>query len=131
MTTFARRITTLCALLLQVSISTVARAQEYTITDLGDLAPLAINESGVIVGYAPLSGGATAFRAFVWEAGILTLLPTHVAIARSFPQEAQAAGNPAKTSNRQLPTATFFSPGRLASPRCRRSRLRDRLGRRR
>ena len=88
MTKFARRVTTLSALLLLVSISTVARAQEYTITDLGDVAPTAINESGVIVGYAPLSGAAPGVRAFVWKAGVLTLLPTHVAIARSFPQEA-------------------------------------------
>jgi hypothetical protein len=88
MTKFGRRVTTLCALLLQISISTVARAQEYTITDLGDVVPNAINESGVIVGYAPLSGSATGIKAFVWKAGVLTLLPTHVAIARSFPQEA-------------------------------------------
>jgi probable HAF family extracellular repeat protein len=86
MTPLARRVTTACAFLLLASVA--ARAQEYAITDLGDLYPDDLNESGVVVGFAPYSGAASAFRACVWENGVLTLLPTHVAIARSFPQEA-------------------------------------------
>ena len=89
MPTLGHRFTTLCVgFLLVFGISTSVRAQEYTITDLGDLWPDMINASGLAVGYAPLSGSSTVFRASIWEAGVLTLLPTHVPIAHSFPQEA-------------------------------------------
>ena len=87
MTSLPRPVATICALLLAVT-SPAAQAQLYDITDLGDVAPASINASGVIVGYAPLSGSATGFRAFVLDNGVLTLLPTHVDIAQSSPPEA-------------------------------------------
>lgn len=87
MTSLPRPVATICALLLAVT-SPAAQAQLYDITDLGDVAPASINASGVIVGYAPLSGSATGFRAFVLDNGVLTLLPTHVDIPQSSPPEA-------------------------------------------
>lgn len=65
--------------LVSVAVAVIV-TMSYTVTDLGELPgavemnPLDINDSGKVVGYAVVGGGA--LKAFSWQNGTLTALPT-------------------------------------------------------